>query len=89
VKEFKMARYQEKQAVITGGTSGIGLATAKPGPQGVLANRVKIGRCPSWESDTRAILYQIITAGTDLAKERHENRDQENRTGAPFPKGPS
>ena len=76
-----MEPYDGKRAVIKGGTSAAGLATAKRGRQPVLATRPNIGERPSGESDTRAILYQIITAGTDLAKKRHENLDQENRTG--------
>jgi hypothetical protein len=75
-----MARYQGKRAVIPGGTSGIGLATAKPGRQPVFATRPQIGQWPSWESDTRTILYQIIKAGTDLENEQNENLDQENST---------
>ena len=59
-----MEPYDGKRAVTAGETSPVGFATAKRGRQRVLATRPQIGQWPSWESDTRAILYQIITAGT-------------------------
>lgn len=47
----------------------------------VLANRLQISASSPCDSDTRAIVYQIITAETELGEKRYEKLERENRTG--------
>jgi hypothetical protein len=67
-----MAPCDGERAVTADVTSGTGFAT-------VLNDLLQIGESPSCESDTRAIVYRIIAAGTEIEDEQCENLEQEDR----------